>query len=344
MPSVYALQAGPKGFARGLATDLEGVVGAARPGDIVHLDSTHPMLDAALFRWCRAAGHALVEKTPLPGAGVRYVIRIAGPPDVAEDEAEDPAHRLWIYTNLNCNLSCDYCCVRSSPRAAPAQMGLDEIRRIASEAPSLGFRRIILTGGEPFLRADLDEVVLACAVHLPTTVLTNAMLFEGPRRAILDRLPRERVTLQVSLDSPDASLHDSHRGAGSWERARSGVKIARSLGFRVRIAATTHTAEQADAMRAFLAAEGVSPEDRVVRPVALRGEAKDGIPLLRNELRPEITFTTEGVYWHPVGATDADFRVLPPAATVAQAVNAVREIETRDRAGSDRLAAVFHCS
>ncbi len=27
-----------------------------------------------------------------------------------------PGSRLWIYTNVDCNLACDYCCVRSSPR------------------------------------------------------------------------------------------------------------------------------------------------------------------------------------------------------------------------------------
>jgi len=342
-PAVRVLKAGSKGFARGLALDLDALVQNAETGDLIHLDSTHPMLDAAVFSWCRGHDHSIVEKTPLPGEGVRYVLRLGGPPDQS-DEEDDPAQRLWFYTNFHCNLACDYCCVRSSPRADPNVLDLVVIRRLAAEAPGLGFRRIVLTGGEPFLRPDIDEVVMACVEHLPTTVLTNAMLLEGPHGALLARLPRDRVTLQVSLDSPEPELHDAHRGPGSWVRAQRGIARARSLGFRVRVAATTHTSAQAEAMRTFLEAEGIPPRDRIVRPVALRGVAKEGVPLLRGELRPELTITTSGVYWHPVGATDKDFQISEVIGSLEDAVAAARELEKRDRDTSDRLAAVFHCT
>lgn len=342
-PRQHELDAGPRGFARGLALDLAALLRNANDGDTVVLDSTHPALDAALSSWARLLGHAILDKAARPGGGVRYRIRLGGPPDVSDDE-EDAAQRLWIYTNLHCNLSCDYCCVRSSPRAEPATLEVATIRRLASEAPALGFRRILLTGGEPFLRPDIDQVAMACAEHLPTTLLTNAMLWEGPRGALLERMPRDRVTLQVSLDSPEPGLHDLHRGAGSWRRARAGIARARALGFRVRVAATTSTPEQAEAMRRFLAAEGIPARDRIVRPVALRGAAQEGIPLLRSDLRAELTITASGVYWHPVGATDADFRVSGPVGPLGEAVAVAREMERRDRASSGRLAAVFHCA
>ena len=48
------------------------------------------------------------------------------------------------------------------------------------------------------------------------------------------------------------------------------------------------------------------PEDRVIRRIALRGAAEEGVPIARADLVPEITITAEGVYWHPVGAEDDD--------------------------------------
>ncbi len=339
----HVVDAGSKGFAKGLGLDLEAVLRGASDGDLIVLLSTHPALDAALSKWTRKMGHTVVEKTLEPDERVRYVIRVGSAPDLADGD-EDSASRLWLYSNFNCNLACDYCCVRSSPRTEPGILDVATVRRFASEAPGLGFRRILVTGGEPFLRPDLDEVVVACAENLPTTVLTNAMLWEGPRRALLERMPRDRVTLQVSLDSPEPGPHDSHRGTGSWARARAGITLARSLGFRVRVAATTHKAEQAASMHRFLEGDGVEPRDRVVRPVARRGAAEEGIPLLRSELRPELTLTARGVYWHPVGATDEDFRVSGPVGSLAQAVTAVRELERRDRDASGSLAAVFHCA
>ena len=61
---------------------------------------------------------------------------------------------------------------------------------------------------------DIGEILAACAAAAPTTVLTNGMLFAGTRLETLRALPRERVTLQISLDSPTPERHDSHRGQG----------------------------------------------------------------------------------------------------------------------------------
>src|SRR5439155_7062384 len=149
-----------------------------------------------------------------------------------------PGFRLWLYTNFDCNLACDYCCARSSPQAARRALGVDRVRRLVAEAAAAGVSELYLTGGEPFLLTDLDELVRACVARLPTTMLTNAMLFRGSRLAMLRRMPRAGLTLQISLDSATPSLHDRHRGAGSWQRALDGVRTALAEGFRVRVAAT----------------------------------------------------------------------------------------------------------
>ena len=49
----------------------------------------------------------------------------------------------------------------------------------------------------------------ACTAAAPTTLLTNGMLFAGRRLETLRSLPRERVTLQISLDSPTPERHDA---------------------------------------------------------------------------------------------------------------------------------------
>jgi MoaA/NifB/PqqE/SkfB family radical SAM enzyme len=55
--------------------------------------------------------------------------------------------RFWLYTNFDCNLSCDYCCVRSSPKAPRRALGVERVRRIAAEAAERGVREIFVTGG-----------------------------------------------------------------------------------------------------------------------------------------------------------------------------------------------------
>jgi molybdenum cofactor biosynthesis enzyme MoaA len=126
------------------------------------------------------------------------------------------------------------------------------VRRIASEAAELGVSEMFVTGGEPFLLPDIGGILAACAVAAPTTVLTNGMLFAGQRIATLLSLPRDRVTLQISLDSPTPARHDCHRGTGTWMRAWRGIERAWSEGFRVRLAATVLTDAEAEEFHHFL--------------------------------------------------------------------------------------------
>jgi MoaA/NifB/PqqE/SkfB family radical SAM enzyme len=154
------------------------------------------------------------------------VFRCGAAAGVAGDD-RPVGSRLWLYTNFDCNLRCDYCCVRSSPTAPRRELGLERIRRIVREVAELGVKEIFVTGGEPFLLEDIGEILLACASAAPTTVLTNGMLFTGRRGESLNSLPRDRIVLQISLDSPTAERHDLHRGPGTWLRTREGIQRAR---------------------------------------------------------------------------------------------------------------------
>jgi TusA-related sulfurtransferase len=234
MKANIELDAARRTFAAGLLADLIAAVRRSRPGDLLAVTSREVSVGNDLEAWCRFTGNTLVE-TRFEAGRTRWVIRCGAAP--ANPDASRPlGSRLWLYTNFDCNLCCDYCCVRSSPTAPRRALGLARVQRIASEAAQLGVSEIFVTGGEPFLLADIAEILAACAVAAPTTVLTNGMLFAGRRLEALRSLPRDRVTLQISLDSPAPERHDRHRGQGTWARAWAGVERARAEGFRVRLA------------------------------------------------------------------------------------------------------------
>ena len=227
--------------------------------------------------------------------------------------------------------------MRSSPKAPRRALGSERVRRIASEAAALGVGEIFVTGGEPFLLDDIGDILTACAAAAPTTVLTNGMLLVGRRLEILRALPRDRVTLQISLDSPTPERHDQHRGAGTWAKAWKGIERARAEGFRVRLAATVATDAEAAEFRLFLDGRKISEQDRVIRRIALRGFAEQGIALARADLVPEITITADGVYWHPVGAEDEDLLVTRDIFPLADAFAAARRAWERERAHAASL-------
>jgi pyruvate-formate lyase-activating enzyme/TusA-related sulfurtransferase len=340
------LDIGQKAFSSGLLPELIAVLRRSQPGDLVAVVGDQESVGPELETWCRFTGNALLEATVENGRG-RWVFRHGAVPAPARHENKDNrpvGSRLWLYTNFDCNLHCDYCCVRSSPTAPRRELGLTRVQRIALEAAELGVKEIFVTGGEPFLLEDIGDILLACAAAAPTTVLTNGMLFAGRRVESLQALPRDRVVLQISLDSATPELHDLHRGPGTWARTREGIQRARAHGFRVRLAATVSTDAEAEAFRQFLDEEKISAEDRVVRRIALRGAASEGVAVSRADLVPEVTITADGVYWHPVGAEDADLLVTRDIVSLSESFAAVRRAFDREGEHAIKLARIFNCA
>jgi pyruvate-formate lyase-activating enzyme len=328
-----------------LAIRLVEAVGATAAGGSTLIEVDGPQDVEVVARWCAGTGNTVlaVHDTAVEVVRGRITDAASLPPD------RMPGSRLWLYTNFHCNLACDYCCVSSSPRADPRTLSATVVEGVLTEAVDIGVREIYLTGGEPFLHPDLVTIVAASAAVAPTVVLTNGMLFRGRGLAMLEAMravPRERVALQISLDSPTPDLHDLHRGVGSWARARAGIEQARSSGFRVRVAATVDPDSPADllALSALVADLGVAAADLVVRPLAAQGAATHGIAISRATVVPEVCLTSDGVWWHPVAATDpamlVDRRLRPLAPTVQR----IREEFAGYRRDLDLLARAFPCA
>jgi uncharacterized Fe-S cluster-containing radical SAM superfamily protein len=336
------LDIGEKTFASGLLPELIPVLRRSRPGDLIAVVGDEESVGPELEMWCRFTGNPLLESTVKNGRA-RWVFRRGSVLEPGEDN-RPVGSRLWLYTNFNCNLRCDYCCVRSSPTAPRRELGLTRVQRIAHEAEDLGVKEIFVTGGEPFLLEDIGGILLACAATAPTTVLTNGMLFTGRRAESLRALPRDRVVLQISFDSATPERHDFHRGPGTWARTREGIQRARAQGFRVRLAATVSNDAEAEEFRHFLDEQKIAPEDRVIRRIALRGAASEGIAIARADLVPEVTITADGVYWHPVGAEDADLLVRRDIFPLSESFAAVRRAFDREGEHAHKLARIFNCA
>jgi len=326
-----------------LMLDLVDAVSSAPVGTVVAFPVDTAAEVDIVRRWCDATGNSVLSV--LDTAIEVFRGRITDPIEALPVERR-PGYRLWVYTNFHCNLSCDYCCVESSPKADPRVIPLGEFRDLVGEAVDSGVQELYITGGEPFMLLDLDERLVAATAFLPTTVLTNAMVWRGDRLRRLEALPREGLTLQISLDSPTSELHDRHRGAGSFARAIEGVHTAIDLGFRVRVAATLGTdAGNAEAeLQQFFDELGLQEDQRVVRRVARQGSANAGLTVSRTSLIPEVCVTAEGVYWHPVAAIDPDMLVTKHWRPFAAALSAMRDEYRQYRIAGDVLASAFPCA
>jgi hypothetical protein len=110
------------------------------------------------------------------------------------------------------------------------------------------------------------------------------------------------------------------------------------------LAATVTDEVEAEEIRQLLDTQQIADEDRVIRRIALRGVATEGVALARADLVPEITITADGVYWHPVGADDADLLVTRNIFPLAESFAAVRRAFEQESAHRHRLATIFNCA
>ncbi len=165
---------------------------------------------------------------------------------------------LWFNTGTLCNLTCRNCYIESSPRndrlvyltAAEVTGYLEEIERDGHATKLIGF-----TGGEPFMNPELpamlDEVL---SRGLKAMVLTNAMKpMHKMKSALLDLLARHgrsSLTIRVSVDHHERSLHEEERGLRSWKPTIDGLVWLAEAGFDVHVAGRHFSNETDDEVRA----------------------------------------------------------------------------------------------
>ncbi len=317
-------------------------------GGMLGVRSAEPSVEVDLPAWAELVGHRVAVRHAETDAGPWwFVVEKHGAPHTVFSLGDSIplGQRLWVYTNFHCNLACDYCCAESSPQAQPRSFSPEVARTVFTEFRELGGTEVFLTGGEPFLHPELDELV-AAAEGLERTLLTNAMIFHrGRRREILEGLDRS-VALQVSLDSAGPEIHDRQRGAGSWEKALSGIELASELGFRVRIAATLwdEDPEGVALLHKKLDALEIATEDRVIRPVAAEGFADSGLHVSIDNLEPEPTLTADGAWWHPVAVTNPHMRIADAPHPVGEVLGVVRDTVAVQSAAAASGREVFRCA
>lgn len=143
----------------------------------------------------------------------------------------------WNITR-RCNLSCKHCYIDAST-AMEGELSTGEALRVVQEVSEVAAGGLlILSGGEPLLRPDLEALVHRAATLGMTVVLgTNGTLITRPwARSQVDQ---GLGGVGISLDSLVAARHDAFRGTdGAWKATVEGIGIARDAGLDVQLQMT----------------------------------------------------------------------------------------------------------
>lgn len=141
---------------------------------------------------------------------------------------------LILFVTGRCTFRCKHCFIEKFDRHSSKDPPLDVIDRLASDLPNLVV--LMITGGEPFLRNDIPEIVRLFSVNsCPWTIsiATNGFLTEkivGTVEQILN-LPdfHNQLVVTISFEGTEED-HDNNRGcAGSYEKGIASAKELKNL-------------------------------------------------------------------------------------------------------------------
>ncbi|MEA3231753.1 MAG: radical SAM protein [Thermodesulfobacteriota bacterium] len=148
---------------------------------------------------------------------------------------------LTFSVTAACQSLCKTCQIgkmyRENPERTKDDLSLDEIEKIFQSIGHVYFFNV--SGGEPFLRSDLPEIIQLALIHLSPRMVhipTNAIATKRIKKSVLDilsimakRAPNVPLTIKPSIDGI-GPIHDSIRGVkGNFDRLLNTINMLKLI-------------------------------------------------------------------------------------------------------------------
>ena len=148
---------------------------------------------------------------------------------------------LTFSVTAACQSLCKTCQIgkmyRENPERAKDDLSLDEIEKIFQSIGHVYFFNV--SGGEPFLRSDLPEIIQLALIHLSPRMVhipTNAIATKRIKKSVLDilsimakRAPNVPLTIKPSIDGI-GPIHDSIRGVkGNFDKLLNTINMLKLI-------------------------------------------------------------------------------------------------------------------
>lgn len=131
---------------------------------------------------------------------------------------------MCIITTYRCPMRCKMCNIWENPTDKSKEITPEEIKLL----PNVKF--INLTGGEPFIREDLDKIVEVCFTKSPRVVISTSGWYEDRVIALAKKFPN--IGIRVSIEGL-ACKNDELRGhQGGFDKGLRTLKALKEMGVK----------------------------------------------------------------------------------------------------------------
>ena len=132
-------------------------------------------------------------------------------------------NNLYVHVTLRCQLNCTHCYARAEAHGRQQRdMPVEAFAKLVSQAREVGFRQVIITGGEPLVHHQRDELLRELQRLRPWAAPMNLVLRTNLAMPLARKALRQIATavdqVVVSIDG-DEDAHDQRRGEGTYQAA-----------------------------------------------------------------------------------------------------------------------------
>jgi len=183
---------------------------------------------------------------------------------------------IFFVTN-RCNAKCRHCFYSKMLNYPKQELSIAEIERLARHLKQ-GRNSIIITGGEPFLREDLADIVKILVDSGITGIVinSNGIAVENILKTVerISCLRGINLSINISIDG-SRDMHDKIRNfPGAFDRAVATIKELQKIGVRVGILMNLNALnykEIGDAYNFCISQFNIKPNLELIRGVMVSG-------------------------------------------------------------------------
>lgn len=147
---------------------------------------------------------------------------------------------VYLHVTNKCNLHCLGCYSKISNRNVSQELTQRQIEDILDQLNQIGVGTVAISGGEPFMRKDIVEILQYAKAKLKIpqlAILTNGLLLTNN---IANKIKPYVDILSISIDGFSKEKPTFIRDPGIFDKICNAIMICKAIGIRVNVLATIH--------------------------------------------------------------------------------------------------------
>ena len=160
---------------------------------------------------------------------------------------------MCIITTYRCPMECKMCNIWKNPTHKSQEITPEEIKML----PNVKF--INLTGGEPFIREDLEEIVEVCFTKSPRVVISTSGWFEDRIIKLAKKFPN--IGIRISIEGLSCKNDELRGKEGGFDKGLRTLLRLKEMGLKdIGFGCTVSNSNSADMLSLYRLSKSLNME------------------------------------------------------------------------------------